>query len=631
MKTKPVIITISAIILLTCIFFFVRAKYFTKPDANEVTQFLKDFSYQLKGANIDSSLNYFEIGKNKKAITRLIKVLSGKTGLSGTTAPLFQIVLNTDDVKILSANSELTVAEVPVSFIADTISAAQSFITFTIKKVADHKFKILGVNTKAFLKGYTEYAALVLSKKAPEQDTFSPVTLASFKVAQQLKARYDSVLWFDHVGEKTYYYVIKGTLSDKFYFAGDKRADNTQNYKMGLVGSGLKEIIPLEYDLVHNVGGTIDGLVEVEKDGKKGLYNLDGKLVLPVTYDQLFPLNDDANMALLRNGDDYFYLKKDSTVTEKLADFKIADILPKIKTFGDSYTLSGEGTKNIMEPNDRESTTTLVITPSYLVEMGILPQFMNFQNPLRHLSPDEAGDGDGSLTIQLEYNGEKDADGNWFKTAFYSLYDDYLGGRSGLYEGKKVLLVDKKRNRIIGFTADSYYGGAEGGGALSGKCNENSFRAINDTLFEFKTTSEFDQDLLDSHTTIEEGPYYHYLHIQAGKLVALPNQRLFGCTKYVKLDDSYLQGCYVINNQAVDRLTPEVLAYMKNEIFASYGYRFKNPGWTTAFEERFNQYFDDKDKHDKVDDSLTVIDKYNINWLSKKIQSMQQSNKVAMR
>jgi len=197
-------------------------------------------------------------------------------------------------------------------------------------------------------------------------------------------------------------------------------------------------------------------------------------------------------------------------------------------------------------------------------------------------------------------------------------------------------MVDKKQNRVLGFDASSYYGAGEGGEYLSGLCNENVFRAINDTLFEFRTTSEFDQDLLNDKHFLKEGPYFYYLHIQNGKLVALPNTRLFGCTKYIKMDDSYLQGCFVMiggidensPKTTTDHATPEILEYMKNEIYASYGYKFKSADWNDRFADRFER--GDSLKTINIDDSLTVIDKYNINFLNKKLKN-QDSKTLAAR
>ena len=170
----------------------------------------------------------------------------------------------------------------------------------------------------------------------------------------------------------------------------------------------------------------------------------------------------------------------------------------------------------------------------------------------------------------------------------------------------------------MGFSAGNYQGDEEGGGELSGKCNDNYLRKINDTLYEFKTTSLFDQTI--NGISVSEGPYYHYLHFVKGKLTALPSERLFSFTQFVKMDETYLYGCFMIDDKHVDKVSPEILQYMKNEIFASYHYKFKNDKWIKELEYRF------EGKNASVDDSLTTIDKYNINWISQKLK--EQPGKV---
>jgi len=66
---------------------------------------------------------------------------------------------------------------------------------------------------------------------------------------------------------------------------------------------------------------------------------------------------------------------------------------------------------------------------------------------------------------------------------------------------------------------------------------------------------------------------------------------------------------------------------MKNEIYASYGYRFKSADWNDRFSYRFGS---DTTKAVNVDDSLTVIDKYNINFLNQKLKN-QDSKTLAAR
>ncbi|HVV56111.1 MAG TPA: YARHG domain-containing protein, partial [Mucilaginibacter sp.] len=110
----------------------------------------------------------------------------------------------------------------------------------------------------------------------------------------------------------------------------------------------------------------------------------------------------------------------------------------------------------------------------------------------------------------------------------------------------------------------------------------------------------------------------------------------------MKLDDSYLNGCYLIDTgstpdlqgkqQIVNRITAEMLRYMKNEIYADYAYKFKDPRWQEVFED-MPSYYDNKSGNPKanvsVDDSLTDIDKYNIEWINRKLKSLKLGTTLA--
>ncbi|TFF40384.1 YARHG domain-containing protein [Mucilaginibacter psychrotolerans] len=632
MKTKPILIVAALAFVIGCGIFITACKTAKKTKKAAIIAFLKHFDANIKAGKTKAALTCFEDGQNKAANKKLIKLLAGKSGPDSKGKALFKVDLDIDAVGIDFTNPQAVVAVIPAKFKHDSLPDAASHINFTLHKVAGETYKIVGVKADDFASDYALYQNKVINATVPETDLYSPETLAAFKVAKQLQTKYDSVLWFQHVDKKAWYFVIKGKITDNYYweyrdeYANEKTKKS--DFKMGLVNPDLKEVIPVEYDLVHNIGGTIDSLIEVEKGGKKGFYDMAGKLVVPVSYDMVLPLSDGDNIGLLNSGSDFFYLKKDLTLSEKIVDFKIAEVLPKVKHYNEDYTLSDKTTRNLMEYNSRDRFTSLVVSPSYLVEWNILDKFINLQNPLRKFVEDESGEGEGSGSIAVSYDGTGNKEeGSWFESIFHSVVDDYLGSRASLYQTKNVLVIDKKQNKVFSFQGTNYFGGGEGGGTISGTCNENSLKAINDSLFEFKTTSIFSQELLDTNTYMNEAPYYYYLQIKGGKLVPLATARKFP-TQFVKLDDSYLRGCYMVTkynsksgksiDATFDRLTPEILQVMKNEIYASYNYKFKNERWNDIFRYKFNQQ--DTVMHDNVDDSLTVVDKYNIEWINSKLK-----------
>jgi YARHG domain len=180
---------------------------------------------------------------------------------------------------------------------------------------------------------------------------------------------------------------------------------------------------------------------------------------------------------------------------------------------------------------------------------------------------------------------------------------------------------------------------------LEGVCDVNSIKKINDSLFEVKAGAGLYAELYDSTKTIVGGTYYHYLTIKNNKMSEMRNNRTFAFTKYVKMDDSYLNGCYNLligsvrydqgAKKTIDHITPEMLRYIKNEIYADYGYAFKDKRWKTVFMDMQSYYKSgeqDWPGNTTVEDSLTEIDKYNINWINQKLkESKTNSSALASR
>ncbi|MBC7400513.1 MAG: YARHG domain-containing protein [Mucilaginibacter sp.] len=630
MKTKPIIlISLASIVLLAGIFFLVRAKSGYKSQSAQVKEFLTTFNgYVVKG-EVDSIHACFDVGEKSQFLERFANIIALKAGVDGKSKPLAGINLDIDKAELNFINSEITEATIPVKFVNDSLPSRYSTLVFKIQKNKTLKLKITQVDAKSFFTDLVAYENYIRSKMFSESDIYNPITLKAFITANTLKSKYDSVIWFAHLKGQTYFYVVKG----KWDFYKGPLLDSAKLYKMGLVGPDQKEIIPPEYDLIHNINGTFENLVEVEKDHKKGFYYLTGKIVVPVNYDQVFPVNDGSNIAALRNGQDFYWLKNDYSISEKV-DLKIADILAKLKP-STSFTLKNDGTENVTEFNSHEEHGSIYIAPSYLAELNLIPVIQCFKNPLRNHVEYEGV----SETYTVKANGAMEDTGNWFQTAFYNIREYFLGGRSGLYDKKNLIIIDNKHNRF--FTTDIISErGEDTEGLLDDRCDVNYIKAINDSLFEVKAGTQLYTNLYDSTKMISGGLFYHYYIIKNNKLVELPNKRTFGFTKYVKMDDTYLDGCYNIligkgdlemrKKQTIDHLTPELLAYIKNEIYADYRYHFKDQRWKKIFTNLTDEW--DAKNHPtnmNVDDSLTVIDKYNINFINEKLKSLKPATLAA--
>lgn len=633
MKKKPLLITIICLIVaFVCAFFFVKAKYFRKADTNEITQFIKDFDAELRSGNMDSLRNDFEGGGNAK-IRMLLNTLANKTSLGSKEEPDFTTTLDADDAQIQMSNSDIAVVKVPVTFSHANYDLKKSYITFTIRRIADHQYKFIKVKAELFAKDYMVYKTKINAFFPSEKPVeYSPVTLAAFKQAETLKGLYDTVAWFQHVDGKNYFYVMNG----KWNYENATRTDTAKTYKMGLVGPNYKVLIPVEYDLIHNLNGTFNGMVEVDKDNKHGFYTVDGKLIVPVEYDQIIPLhNDEAHVAVMLKGDDYYWLNKDYTISDK-ADIQIADILSKIR--GSLSFNMTPPKSNILEYNSREDHESLLIPASYLADLNIMPVIETFNNPLRKNTSDEDGDSSGSTAYDVDLDNSTTAENdNTLETLFYDIKDHFVSGRTDLYETKSLIVADKHSNKLLSQKID-----IEGGedGEVPTTCSDFAFRVLPDSLFEVKVSSSVDvESLTDTlhYDDISEMPAYHYYKVVNNKLQEVKTKRAFSFTKFVKMDDSYLKGCYSYRigsygeregkSPKTDYLRSNYYQYLVNEIYADYGYKFKNDKWTEIFNH--GEFYPYKGDNASVDDSLTAIDKYNISFLKQKMAS--KSGKLAMR
>lgn len=625
MKTKPIlIIAVSVVVLAVGAFLFFRGKTMTSPKQGEISQFLGNFKTQLTKGNRDSLLSYFGDKQKSEPINRLLDVLLNKQSKNDDPEALFHTDLDVAKSNITFTNPELAVAIVPVTFSGAHLESRFSTITFTIQKTAQHQYKIYQVDARDFMTDYIAYKNTAWQKQYTDKEIYSPATLKAFIDASNLYAKYDSVIWFGHVKDQTYFYVVKGKW--EFYKALEREKDTTKTYKMGLVGPDYKEVVPAEYDLVHNINGTFPNLVEVEKEHKHGFYDLGGKIVIPVDYDQVYPVTDTANLAALKKGNDYFWLKNDYTISEK-TEINVGDLFSKLKQPA-SFTLTKSPAGDITEFNSREQHGTIYLPPSYLVDLGLMPQVEEFKNPLRNHVEFEASSTQyivkaKSLPVQSLSGSE-----NWLQSAFYSIRDYFIGGRTEFYDTRNLVLIDKKHNKIYSHRVETDYSPEGESDSPSDNCNEYAFRPLTDSLFELKATAVSSISLYSGKGNLEEMPVYHYFTIKNEKLTELNTSRLFGFTKYVKMNQNYLEGCYVYSvdegsvpwkTKRSTQLTPEVLRYMKNEIYAEYKYKFKDKRWNEIF---YDFYGEGKTgQNTTVDDSLTEIDKFNIQWIDQKLKA----------
>jgi len=612
MKTKPILIGVITGIVILGLAFFVKAKYFDKPPVANYDRFMQDFNKHVVNKNTDSLATYFNLTWQPELLNHFLKVLTNQSSVNMGDAAVLKLALNIKGCSYTYLESGDAKIKVPIKLTDSALPVQWTSLTFTVHKKAN-KYVITNVDNLIFIEDYLAYENKVRTKSLSDKDIYSPITLQAFKSAEKLKTKYDSVLWFSHINKQTYYYVVKGKWD---YYD----ADSAKTYKMGLVNPQLQEIIPAEYDLIYNINGSINGLVEVEKDHKRGFYDLNGKIVVPVEYDQIFPLVNSEHLGALRKDNSYYWLEKDYSVSEETS-VNIKNVMAQLPRVNWN-NLSHLSNTDVMEMNSRDNHSSVLISPSYLTDLNLVSAIKYLKNPLRRNV--EFYDASSSYKV-TEAEELAKADTGRFQALVYSIRDYFIGGRSEFYDTKNVVLVDKQSNRTFSSDISVDYTMSEGGEAPI-KCDGYSFKSVSDTLFELRAGASTNLTLYDD-TYIQEMPIYHYMYVHNNKLQEKLTNRLFAFTKFVKMDDSYITGCYLYNDKVITGLTPAMLRYMKNEIYADYNYIFKDKKWTGIFADGMPDY---KAENASIDDRLTDIDRYNLNWINQRLNG-QAATKLAAR
>jgi len=633
MKTKSLLVTLGIAAVAVVVFFFVRAANASRPDKTSVHRFLVAFNKKVKAGKSDEIRACFDLDRKPEALTRIVGILTNKVPPIGDVLSLTKVNLIADSATVKIANDELAEAVIPVVF-TGTYDGSRSVLKVRMRRVSGDNYKIVQVDASQMAVDYMNFRRFPsMNIFRPDTERYGETTMKAFATAKSLKAKYDTVIWFAHMGDNTYYYVVNGQWDLEQNFYPRYRNSPKKPYKMGLVGPDLKEVIPAQYTMIHTINDLFPGMVEVEKDGKKGLFDLNGKNVLPVNYDQIILIKDNAALAVLRNGNDYYYLQKDMTVSDKV-DLKVANFFPKIKDIGRDLNVHNRAFAVPMEYNSRDEYSAIYLPPSYLVDLGMTGRLMEFKNPFRKV-------GDYSEDFTQEYNigytNTVNLSNNWLSVLFYSIEELFISGRGQMYNGKNLVILDKKKNKVYSYNFETdYRRQRDFGESTAIGCDVNNIRVLNDSMYEVKTGAVIYADMYDPAKVLVGGTYYHYLIMRGGKLEELPNERYFGFTKYRKMDDSYLNGCYELSigrvaadkDIKINRITPDLLLYIKNEIYAEYGYRFKDTRWQHVFEDM--PAYCNKDGKPipgkvSVDDSLTDVDKYNINWITQKLKGAKTS------
>ena len=424
----------------------------------------------------------------------------------------------------------------------------------------------------------------------------------------------DNIIKLDSIYGHTPYYV-KTQNTYLFYVCGKKlEYDNEGKYNptsvlLGIADYNCNELLKPQYTKIYNPDATAVGYIEIENNGKRGLFNYKTYQIIPPSFDVIFPSDQPGIDAFGKQGDLYVaiingtiapYQGNIPTYISYWQKWKFDIKNKSIKHLLDSYETYYSG--------DPEYGQGVVFTPSYLFALGFLSEVVTGIDE----SPEVSF---GTLENQGKLIEEHSITDN-IMAFISSFYEEGADGRGWQIDQKSLVTVDKKNN-ILGkqlILERSDYD-------MQQYCSENyrGYRFLDNNILEVYDVL-YNKDKYEeySHMTV----YSYYKIEQNGSVKELKSNRSFDFTKFIKINESHLKGLFYKDKSDAERadandgsnmwasecLSIEDLDVMRNEIYAEYGLVFKTPKW--------QEYFSKKDwyrpRYENVDTYLSEIDKTNL-------------------
>src|ERR1041385_3395344 len=259
---------------------------------SKVKYFLSEFQGKLNASD-EEILKFFQTKQNKEEILKAIAILQNKDTAFVSVKPFFeQATANWENLFLK--------VEVPIDIIgSDKEIHRNKFFMNLFQR--DGRYYVGRLDADEM---YKQYMTVKNSDEGALARRMADVKVYYDK-AKELQKNYDSVIWYAHHKNMTYYYAVKGTYNFDSLKKGVK-----QDYKMGLLDETGKVIVPAEYELIGNPSISLKGAVEVKKGGKTGYYSLEGNEIVPTVYEWLIPYEENETVALVKKDSVYGWLDK---------------------------------------------------------------------------------------------------------------------------------------------------------------------------------------------------------------------------------------------------------------------------------------------------------------------------------
>jgi hypothetical protein len=248
----------------------------------------------------------------------------------------------------------------------------------------------------------------------------------------------------------------------------------------------------------------------------------------------------------------------------------------------------------------------IVMPPSYLVRTGVFSEIVG-----------------GISTTPVPLNGWTDyveTSGTFMQqvteqinTVITTITSRFIEGREEFYTHNRLVFVNNRNDTLA--VADIPTDGAI------------EMRKIGENLIEVKSPAPY--YWFEGPTEDSSLPMYSYFSLGENLSVQeLKTHRTFSNTAFVKLDSTYLAGKFNHWNPETNAeeettfLSLSTLQYMRNEILASYGYKFTDPAEAEHFVNA-NWYQPRYDSIEEFHDQMTAVDQHNLAFLEKIMEFMK--------
>lgn len=422
-------------------------------------------------------------------------------------------------------------------------------------------------------------------------------SLDIFQFVKKYKNSYDDIPFTFKVDGKRFFMPIIGSYSN-FY------NDKSHFELIGLIDDSNKTILPIEYELIYTPNVLLDNTFEVRKNGKQGLVSLTGEVILEAKYDIIYPGFDD-HLVCFKEGGKYGYLDTEY----QLNDVKLDETNTFLRRLFSSksiskwkFTLDNQivfRDIKMIERNigDVGEGCAYLCPPSYLAKLGVVEEELT--NVLA-----DTNDRFGVFRFESEIETvSQNKEGFWLMVS--KTFTEVSDARGVVEESKVVTVLDKFNvPKYAEITQEKDFN----------LCNDTLvFRKVNDSIFEAK----FSKWGKGAFQSMER--YVYFKMEDQGIIKHDSSNRIFEFTEHVIIDSTYFTGCwrkYLQHNDSFNMLVynhllVEDLDIMRNEIFATHGYKFKSEYWNTYFKQ-FKWY---KPQFENVDDKLNTIEKENIQFI----------------